>query len=153
MFGGLALLLATVGLYGVVAGIVAQRTPEIGMRMALGASRRDVVTLILKQGFAMTGIGIAIGLAGALVVARLFKGLLLNVSATDGVSFAGDDRAARARCVGGDVSAGTPRRIHRSVDRASKRMTPRKRTVAAAAAVAPRGHRRGALACAAVPAA
>jgi predicted permease len=89
MFGGLALLLATVGLYGVVAGIVAQRTPEIGMRMALGASRRDVVTLILKQGFAMTGIGIAIGLAGALVVARLFKGLLLNVSATDGVSFAG----------------------------------------------------------------
>jgi putative ABC transport system permease protein len=88
MFGGLALLLATVGLYGVVAGIVAQRTPEIGMRMALGASRRDVVTLILKQGFAMTGIGIAIGLAGALVVARLFKGLLLNVSATDGVSFA-----------------------------------------------------------------
>jgi predicted permease len=89
VFGGLALLLATVGLYGVVAGIVAQRTPEIGMRMALGASRRDIVRLILKQGSVMIGVGIAIGLAGALAGARLFKSLLVGVSATDAVSFAG----------------------------------------------------------------
>jgi ABC-type antimicrobial peptide transport system permease subunit len=89
VFGGLALLLAVVGLYGVIAGIVAQRTPEIGMRMALGANRRDIMTLILKQGLVMTGIGIAIGLAGALAGARLFKSLLVGVSATDAVSFAG----------------------------------------------------------------
>jgi predicted permease len=89
VFGGLALLLATVGLYGVIAGIVAQRTPEIGMRMALGANRGDIMTLILKQGLGMTGVGIAIGLAAAVAVARLFKSLLLGVSATDGVSFLG----------------------------------------------------------------
>jgi predicted permease len=87
-FGALALILATVGLYGVIAALAAQRTPEIGMRMALGATRGDIVSLILKQGLGMTLTGIAVGLAGAFALTRLFKSLLVGVSATDGVSFA-----------------------------------------------------------------
>jgi predicted permease len=89
VFGALALLLATVGLYGVIAALAAQRTPEIGMRMALGATRGDIVSLILKQGLGMTLTGIGIGLAGAFALTRLFKSLLVGVSATDGVSFGG----------------------------------------------------------------
>ena len=88
-FGALALVLATVGLYGVIAAIAVQRTPEIGMRMALGATRRDIVSLILRHGLGMTLIGIALGLAGAFGVTRLFKSLLVGVSAIDSVSFAG----------------------------------------------------------------
>ena len=87
-FGALALLMATVGLYGVVAAMAAQRTPEIGMRIALGATRRDIVALIVKQGAGMVGGGIAIGLAGALAVTRLFSSLLVGVSSTDTASFA-----------------------------------------------------------------
>ncbi len=86
-FGFLALLLATVGLYGVVAAIVAQRTAEIGMRMALGARRSDIVALVLRQGFTMIALGIGIGLAAAFGVTRLFKSLLVGVSATDATSF------------------------------------------------------------------
>jgi len=89
VFGGLALLLATVGLYGVIAALAAQRTPEIGMRMALGATRSDIVTLILKQGLGLTLAGIGIGLAGALAMTRLFQSLLVGVSATDSMSFLG----------------------------------------------------------------
>jgi len=88
-FGALALVLATVGLYAVIAAIAVQRTPEIGMRMALGATRRDIVSLILRQGLGMTLTGIGLGLAGAFGVTRLFKSLLVGVSATDTVSFAG----------------------------------------------------------------
>jgi predicted permease len=88
-FGAMALLLATVGLYGVIAAVAAQRTSEIGMRMALGATRRDIVSLILKQAMGMTGAGVALGLVLALGVTRLFKSLLVGVSATDAVSFAG----------------------------------------------------------------
>jgi len=88
-FGGLALLLATVGLYGVIAALSTQRTPEIGMRMALGATRRDIVSLIVRQGLALTLTGVAIGLIAALGATRLFKSLLVGVSATDGLSFAG----------------------------------------------------------------
>ena len=88
-FGALALILATVGLYGVIAALAAQRTPEIGMRIALGATRRDIVSLIVKQGLGMTLMGIGLGLAGALALTRLFKSLLVGVSATDAVSFAG----------------------------------------------------------------
>ena len=88
-FGALALILATVGLYGVIAALTVQRTPEIGMRMALGATRRDIVSLILRQGLGMTLTGIGIGLVGAFALTRLFKSLLVGVSATDGLSFAG----------------------------------------------------------------
>jgi len=87
VFGGLALLLAVVGLYGVIAAIAAQRTVEIGMRMALGATRGDIVALILRQGCSMTLVGVVIGLAGAFAVTRLFSSLLVGVTATDAVSF------------------------------------------------------------------
>jgi macrolide transport system ATP-binding/permease protein len=86
-FGALALLLATVGLYGVIAALAAQRTPEIGMRMALGATRRDIVAMIVRQGLGLTLTGVAIGLIAALGATRLFKSLLVGVSATDATSF------------------------------------------------------------------
>ena len=85
-FGVLALLLATIGLYGVIAAGVAQRAPEIGMRMALGASRRDIVGLVLRQGMTVTARGLIVGLAGSLAVTRLFKSQLVGVSATDASS-------------------------------------------------------------------
>ena len=87
-FGALALLLATVGLYGVIAAVAAQRTPEIGMRMALGATRRDIVAMIVGQGLSLPLTGVAIGLIAALGATRLFKSLLVGVSATDAPSFA-----------------------------------------------------------------
>jgi predicted permease len=88
-FGVLALLLATIGLYGVIAGAVAQRTPEIGMRMALGATRADIVRLVLGQGLAVTALGVVIGLAGAFAATRLFASQLVGVTATDLASFVG----------------------------------------------------------------
>jgi macrolide transport system ATP-binding/permease protein len=87
-FGLLALALAMVGLYAVIAAGVSQRTPEIGMRMALGATRADIVGLVLKQGAWVTAGGLALGLSGSLAVTRLFKSQLVGVSATDAVSFA-----------------------------------------------------------------
>jgi ABC-type antimicrobial peptide transport system permease subunit len=88
-FGALALVLSTVGLYGVIAALAVQRTPEIGMRMALGAAPRDIVSLIVRQGLAMTGIGVGLGLVVSFALTRVFRSLLVGVSATDGVSFAG----------------------------------------------------------------
>jgi ABC-type antimicrobial peptide transport system permease subunit len=87
VFGMLAILLATVGLYGVIAAIAAQRTSEIGMRMALGARATDIVAMILKQASGMIGLGVIAGLIMAFAVTRLFKSLLVGVAATDAVSF------------------------------------------------------------------
>jgi putative ABC transport system permease protein len=87
-FGALALVLATVGLYAVIAAIAAQRTPEIGMRMALGARTVDIVRLILGQAAGMVGAGVAAGLLVAAGATRLFKSLLVGVGATDVLSFA-----------------------------------------------------------------
>ena len=86
VFGALALALACVGLYGVMAHSVGQRTQEIGLRMALGAGRPAVLRLILKQALTLVGTGTVLGLAGALVVSR-FIGSLLFGSATDAASF------------------------------------------------------------------
>ena len=86
-FGLLGLILAVVGIYGVVSYAVTQRTHEIGVRVALGASRSDVLKLVLGQGVVLTGIGVGIGLAGALAVTRVMSSLLYGVSTTDPVTF------------------------------------------------------------------
>ena len=86
-FGLLALVLAAVGIYGVVAYTTRQRTREIGIRIALGAGRRDVLRLVLGQGVRLTLLGLAIGLAAALAVTRVLSGELLGISPTDLVTY------------------------------------------------------------------
>ena len=86
-FAGIALLLAGVGIYGVVSYLVGQRTQEIGIRLALGARRRDVLQMVLGNGLRMALVGIAIGVAAALALTRLMANLLFGVSATDPVTF------------------------------------------------------------------
>ena len=88
IFAGVALVLAGVGLYGVLATIVRQRTPEIGMRMVFGAPRRSVLTLIVGEGLRLSAAGMAAGFAGALAITRLMTSLLVGVKATDPATFA-----------------------------------------------------------------
>ena len=90
LFGGfaaIALLLAAVGIYGVMSFAVAQRTHEIGLRMALGAGQRNVLTLILKEGMLLAGIGLALGLFGAYAVGKVMHGVLYNVAVFDVAAF------------------------------------------------------------------
>ena len=89
IFASVALLLAAVGIYGVIAYGVTQRTQEIGIRMALGAQRRDVLAMVVKQALVLVAVGIAIGAAGALVLTRLMAGLLFQVGTSDPLTFAG----------------------------------------------------------------
>jgi putative ABC transport system permease protein len=87
VFTGLAVLLAAVGLYGLVSYAVAQRTREIGIRIALGASRRRIARAVLSQGLSLGVAGMALGLIGARAGARLLQSMLTGVAATDTLSF------------------------------------------------------------------
>lgn len=87
-FGALALLISSVGLYAVVASSVAERTRELGVRVALGATPREVMGFVMRGGGKLGAIGLVIGLAGAVVVARLMSSLLYGLSPMDPITFA-----------------------------------------------------------------
>jgi putative ABC transport system permease protein len=89
VFAASALLLALIGIYGVVAYAVARRTHEIGVRMALGAQRRQVLRMIVRQGMAIALTGILLGIAAALALMRVLTSLLYEVTPTDPATFAG----------------------------------------------------------------
>ena len=89
LFGAVALLMTAIGVYGVIAYSVAERTREIGIRAALGATSRDIVRLVVGGGMAVVGGGLAAGVAAAVAVTRYLEGSLFNVSATDPSTFAG----------------------------------------------------------------
>ena len=89
LFAGLALLLAAVGTYGVLSYMVTERRREIGVRMALGASRSSVIGLVMKQGLQPTVIGVIVGVAGAFAANRMIASLLFGVQPTDTVTMAG----------------------------------------------------------------
>jgi len=88
VFGAIALLLAAIGIYGLMSYSVEQRMQEIGIRVALGAGRGEVVRLIVGQGMKLTGIGVVLGLGAAWAVTRFLKALLFGVKADDPMTFA-----------------------------------------------------------------
>ena len=89
IFALVGLLLAAIGIYGVMAYAVAERTHELGVRIALGAERRDVVRLVLGEAIVLAAAGVAVGVAGALATTRLIQSLLFGVTTTDATTFAG----------------------------------------------------------------
>lgn len=89
VFAGVALALAAVGVYGMMSYSVSRRTHEIGIRISLGASRGQVLLLILRQGLVLAAVGLGIGVIGALLLSRLMAGLLYGVQPTDPITFVG----------------------------------------------------------------
>jgi len=87
LFGAMGLVLGALGIYGVLAYLVTQRTREIGVRLALGAQRRDVLAMVMGSGLRLSATGVIIGVAGALALTRLMNGVLYGVSATDPLTF------------------------------------------------------------------
>jgi putative ABC transport system permease protein len=89
VFASIAFALATIGIYGVMAYLVNQGTRELGIRIALGASPGNILSLVVRQGMALALTGVTIGLAAAFLLARLIRSLLFGVEATDPITFAG----------------------------------------------------------------
>jgi ABC-type antimicrobial peptide transport system permease subunit len=108
MFSGLALVLAGIGIYGVISFGVSQRTYEIGVRMAMGASPVAIRRMVIGEGARMTFVGLGVGLAGAAAVDRLLRSLLFGVSPTDTMTLAAVALALFAVAAG--ASAGPARR-------------------------------------------
>jgi ABC-type antimicrobial peptide transport system permease subunit len=102
LFGGLALLLACIGLFGLMSYNVSRRTSEIGIRIALGAQRRGVVGMVLRESMIMVGAGVVLGLAAALAAGRLLTAILFGLSPTDVWTMA----AAIALMIGVSLAAG-----------------------------------------------
>ena len=111
--GIVGLLLAAIGIYGVTAYMVSSRTREIGIRVALGAQRGDVVRMVLRQGMALALAGVAIGLALAAGLSRLLGSLLFGIGAADPLTFGG---AAALFCVIGLIACYVPARRATAVD-------------------------------------
>jgi hypothetical protein len=99
IFAGIALVMAFVGLYAVVAHMVSQRTQEIGIRMAMGAAPRDILKLVFAQGLRPAALGLGVGLAAALGVTRVLRMALVGVSANDPLTFTGVILVLGAACV------------------------------------------------------
>jgi len=89
VFASVALALATIGIYGVMAYLVNQGTRELGIRIALGASPLNILSLVVRQGMVLAFFGVAIGLAAAFLLVRLMRSLLFGVEVTDPITFAG----------------------------------------------------------------
>ena len=88
-FGLAALVLAAIGIYGVLSGSVTERTREIGVRLALGASRRNILALVVRQGMTLTGLGVVIGLTGAVAATQAIVTLLFGISRLDPITYLG----------------------------------------------------------------
>ena len=100
IFALVGLLLAAIAIYGVMAYAVAERTHELGLRIALGAERRDVVRLVLGEALVLAAAGVAVGVAGALATTRLIQSLLFGVTTTDAMTFAGISALLFATAIG-----------------------------------------------------
>ena len=124
-FGALATLLASIGLYGVMAFVVARRTKEIGVRMALGAKPGSVVWIVMKEVLLLLGIGLAVGVPAAIALGRFVGTQLYGVEAQD--PWVAGNRYCPARRRGSTRRpySGTPRQPDRSLDRLALRMMPR----------------------------
>ena len=106
--GSMALMLGIIGIYGVISYAVSQRTREIGIRMALGAQRKELTAMFVRQGLWLTGIGIACGAVTAFAATRLMSSLLFGVSSRDPWTYAGSIACVIADIVAGLLSAITP---------------------------------------------